>query len=79
MQRGSLIRNSRKQGPDVWQFRCSEYNLQGERVYRKRVIGTVDQYSDADAARRAVAGLVVPSVDFTVIFSPLRPSIMPCT
>ena len=58
MQRGSISRSSRKQGPDVWQFRWSETGVHGERIYRKRVIGTVAEYSDADAARRAVAGLL---------------------
>lgn len=58
MQRGSLIRNDRKQGPAVWEFRWSEKAPDGKRVYRKRVIGSVDLYSDAEEARRAVAGLV---------------------
>ena len=31
---------------------------QGKRIYRKRVIGTVCQYSDADSARKAVTGLL---------------------
>jgi hypothetical protein len=44
MQRGSLIRKNHKQGPDVWQFRWSEKSPEGRRVYRKRVIGTVEQY-----------------------------------
>jgi len=58
MQRGSLIRKNHKQGPDVWQFRWSEKSPEGRRVYRKRVIGTVEQYPSEDAARRAVVGLV---------------------
>jgi integrase len=58
MQRGSLIRRNHKQGPDVWQFRWSEKSLLGRRVYRKRVIGTVEQYPSEDAARSAVVGLV---------------------
>jgi len=58
MQRGSLIRKNRKQGPDVWHFRWSERGLEGRRIYRKRVIGTVEQYPSEDAARRAVVGLV---------------------
>jgi hypothetical protein len=58
MQRGSISRNSRKQGPGVWQFHWSERGVHGERIYRKRVIGTVAEYPDADAARRAVAGLL---------------------
>jgi len=42
MQRGSLALVSRKEGPDVWQFRWSEKDLHGVRVQRKRVIGTVE-------------------------------------
>ena len=51
MQQGSIIQANRKQGPDVWLFRWSEKNRNGRRVYRKRVIGTVEQYSDGEAAR----------------------------
>jgi integrase len=58
MQHGSLIKSDRKRGPDVWQFRWAERGPQGGRIYRKRVIGTVCQYSDADAARKAVPGLL---------------------
>jgi integrase len=54
MQRGSLTRVSRKQGPDVWQFRWSEKDLNGRRVYRKRVLGSVGRYADEPAARCAV-------------------------
>jgi hypothetical protein len=62
MQRGSLIRSARKHGPDVWQFRWSETGGNGRRAYRKRVIGTVDQYSDAVEARQFAAGiLAMPS------------------
>jgi hypothetical protein len=39
MQRGSLMRVTRKQGPDVWQFRWLEEDLNGRRVYRKRMLG----------------------------------------
>jgi integrase len=58
MQQGSVIRSNRKRGPDVWQFRWAERGPQGRRIYRKRVIGTVCQYSDADSARKAVTGLL---------------------
>jgi integrase len=58
MQQGSLIRSNRKRGPDVWQFRWSERGPQGRRIYRKRGIGTVCRYSDADSARKAVTGLL---------------------
>jgi hypothetical protein len=53
MQQGSIIQTGRKQGPNVWLFRWSEKDRSGHRVYRKRVIGTVQQYPDAQAARTA--------------------------
>ncbi len=58
MQRGSIIQTGRKQGPNVWLFRWSEKNRNGRRVYRKRVIGTVEQYPDGEAAREAAAALL---------------------
>lgn len=58
MQNGSLAQKSRLEGPDVWEFRWSEKGPYGRRVYRKRVIGTVDEYTDIKAARGAVAGLI---------------------
>ena len=63
MQQGSLIRTARKRGPDVWQFRWSEKAGIGKRVYRKRVIGTVDQFSDALEAQRSVAAIIGTSKD----------------
>ena len=53
MQRGSLALVSRKEGPDVWQFRWSEKDLHGARIQRKRVIGTVERYPDGARARTA--------------------------
>ncbi len=58
MPRGCMQRNSRKEGPDVWQFRWSETRLDGTRLYHKKIIGTVEQYPDEDSARRSVVGLV---------------------
>ena len=58
MQQGSIIQTVRKQGPNVWSFRWSEKNRSGRRVYRKRVIGTVEQYPDANAARAAAGALL---------------------
>jgi integrase len=58
MQKGSLIRSVRKRGPDVWQFRWADRGPYGKRIYRKRVIGTVCQYPEADSARKAVTGLL---------------------
>jgi integrase len=58
MQRGCMQRNTRKEGPDVWQFRWSETRLDGKRLYHKKIVGTVEQYPDEGAARRSVVGLV---------------------
>ena len=58
MQQGSLIRSGRKRGPDVWQFRWADKGPLGKRIYRRRVIGTVCQYADAESARKSVAGLL---------------------
>lgn len=58
MQQGSIIQSGRKHGPDVWQFRWSEKDRNGGRIYRKRVIGTVQQYPDAQAARSATTAFL---------------------
>ena len=49
MQQGSVIQMSWKSGPSVWQFRWSDTDLNGRRIYHWRVIGTVDQYADEAA------------------------------
>jgi hypothetical protein len=58
MQQGSVIQTSRREGPNVRQFRWSEKDLNGRRIYRKRVIGTVDQYADEAAVRNAASALL---------------------
>jgi len=58
MQRGSLAIVSRKEGPGVWQFRWSEKDLNGSRVQRKRVLGTVERYPNETAARSAIGVLL---------------------
>ena len=58
MQNCSLIRKSRKRGPDVWLLRWSDKSISGKRIYRKRAIGTVEEYPDSESARRAVASLI---------------------
>jgi len=68
MQRGSLIRCERKYGPAVWQFRWSDKGPDGQRIYRKRVIGTVDEYAGTEGARRSVRGLL-PKPRFTALRS----------
>ena len=74
MQQGSLIRSGRKRGPDVWQFRWADRGPLGKRIYRKRVIGTVFQYLEADSARKAVTGLLRE-----VSPNPLQRSSLPMT
>jgi integrase len=71
MQRGSLIKAERKNGPDAWQFRWSEKGGDGRRVYRKRVIGTVEQYSDAAAVQQLAARIIAKpsSPDFRPILA----------
>lgn len=49
---------SRQGGSDVWQFRWSEKGPHGRRVYRRMVIGTTEEYPDAESARNAVSGLI---------------------
>jgi integrase len=58
MQNCSLIKKSRKRGPDVWLLRWSDKSISGKRIYRKRAIGTVEEYPDSESARRAVASLI---------------------
>ena len=58
MQNCSLFKKSRKRGPDVWLMRWSDKSISGKRIYRKRAIGTVEEYPDSESARRAVASLI---------------------
>jgi integrase len=57
-QRGSLVREERKVGPDVWIFRWREQTSSG-RVKRKVVVGTVEQYRSKAAAQKATEALRV--------------------
>lgn len=58
MQNCSLIRKNRKRGPAVWLLRWSDKSDSGKRIYRKRVIGTVDEYPDSESVRLAIGGLI---------------------
>jgi len=58
MQHGSLTSKARLEGPAVWEFRWSEKDANGRRIYRKRVIGTVVEYPEAEFARNVVSGLI---------------------
>jgi hypothetical protein len=62
MQNGSIIRRVRKKHSDIWQFRWWEKTAEGNRVYRRRVIGTVEQIPDMEGARKA-ARLLVPDLN----------------
>ena len=55
-QSGSLSREVRKAGPAVWIFRWRENATEG-RVYRKVVVGTIEQLPTKTAAERAVETL----------------------
>lgn len=56
-QSGSLTIERRNTGSDVWVYRWREAYANGERVKRKRIIGTVDEYKTKSAAQRAVDGI----------------------
>jgi hypothetical protein len=47
-----------KEWSRCWQFRWSEKGGVGRRVYRKRVIGTIEQYSDAAEAQQLAARII---------------------
>ena len=55
-QEGSLLRLKRKTGPDAWVFRWYE-EINGERKYRKSVIGTVDRLPTRHDAEGAILSL----------------------
>jgi len=58
MQEGSVIREQRKLGPDVWSYRWWESGPSGNRVHRRIVLGTAEQLRDMVSARQMTAGLI---------------------
>src|SRR2546425_6164106 len=58
MQEGSVIREQRKLGPDVWSYRWWESGPNGNRVYRRIVLGTAEQLRDLSSARQMTTGLM---------------------
>ena len=58
-QRGYLRLGHRKTGPDCWEFLWWDIELTGQRVRRKAVIGTVQQYPNIEEAWQASNGLRV--------------------
>jgi hypothetical protein len=58
MQEGSVIREHRKLGPDVWSYRWWESGPNGNRVHRRIVLGTAEQLRDISSARQMTTGLM---------------------
>ncbi len=57
MQKGSLIRSSRRQGSDVWEYRWRESCSGEKRKHRRIVIGSLDTLRDESAALKAISAL----------------------
>jgi integrase len=47
-QQGSVQREKRRSGPDVWIFRWYETGVDGKNKYRKAIVGTVASYTSDD-------------------------------
>jgi len=56
-QQGCVARERRNNGPDVLVFRWRESNTNGQRINRKAVVGTVEQYPIRSAAQKAADAL----------------------
>lgn len=54
---GSLYRETRKTGSDVWVYRWREERANGKRRLRKQVVGSVRQYRNRGEAQQAVETL----------------------
>ena len=57
MQNGSIIRSTRSNGPDVWDFRWREAGPDGRRKHRRIVIGPITHFPDRSSALLAIAAL----------------------
>jgi hypothetical protein len=58
MQEGSVIREHRKLGPDVWSYRWWESGPSGNKIHRRIVLGTAEQLRDISSARQMTVGLI---------------------
>ena len=56
-QQGTIDRVKRKHKPDCWVFRWREMGVNGERVRRSVILGTVKEYPTETSARRASESL----------------------
>src|SRR6516162_2300312 len=58
MQLGSLLRSSRRRGPDVWEFRYRERPHNGRRIYRRIKVGTVREFRTEASVRKGITSLI---------------------
>jgi hypothetical protein len=58
MQNGSLIETKRRSGQSVWEFRWRDRSS-GRAVYRRIVVGTIEQFATNVEAREIVKGIVL--------------------
>jgi hypothetical protein len=58
MQQGSLRKEARRGGPEVWSFRWRERDGNGKTVLRRTTIGNVEEYSTEAKACRAIAEII---------------------
>ncbi len=65
-QRGYLRLGHRKTGPDCWEFLWWDIELTGQRIRRKAVIGTVQQYQNI---REAATSFIVHYLSSIAILS----------
>jgi integrase len=56
-QQGSVLREKRRSGPDVWIFRWRETSTDGKSKYRKAIVGTVDTLANEASALKAALAL----------------------
>jgi integrase len=56
-QQGSVQREERHSGPDVWIFRWYETGTDGKSKYRKAIVGTVDTLANEASALKAAQAL----------------------
>ncbi len=78
-QNGSLLRQKRKSGPDVWVFRWYEGAAESRGTYRKKIVGTVvelplrrDAEKAAAALRQTINSGVVSPVTVTELIAHYR-------
>lgn len=75
MQQGSVIREHRKLGPDVWCFRWWESGPNGNRVHRRIVLGTAEQMRDVWGREiNSFHRFLNPSVCYNRAHVPLLPT-----